>query len=437
MSVRVHLDNPHQFYTNLDFITGKIILNLTSDETISAVVVKLEGESKTILIKPPPEFARGQPLAREDRNRIAMESHKILYKVQTVFPPASSPTVANQQSFTLRAGHHEYPFRFKIPFNNMCGDKDMEKIGVGIGGRLGLIDLPANVPHVHKALPPSLSGFPGQAEIRYYVKVTVQRPQIWKENRRSAVGFKFMPIEPPRPAVSSAEAFARRAHTFKPSTYQPQKKGLFGKTPQPVTTDPFSVLVDARLPSPTILVCRTPLPLRLLVKKQTESTQQIFLRRLEIDLIGTTHVRAQNVVREEQSFFPVLNLHGIAVPIGSPGDQVGTESAVSPSLWDRVPLPPTVTPSFATCNLSRTYHLDLRVTISCGTAGDIHVSPSFDRTWNFTCSQSSTGTNTSNPPPLPCRSLLRYHSSTRTCRPSRRRRRLLCFLPSLPTNPSL
>lgn len=374
MSVRVHLDNPHQFYTNLDFISGKIILNLTTDETISAIVVKLEGESKTILIKPPPDYGRDAPRTRDERNRISMESHKILYKIQSVFPPASSPTVANQQSFTLRAGHHEYPFRFKIPFNNMCGDADMQNIGVGIGGRLGLIDLPANVPHVHKALPPSLSGFPGEAEIRYYVKVTVQRPSIWKENRRSAIGFKFMPIEPPRPPTTQAEAFARRPHTFKPSMYQPQKKGLFGRTPQPVTSNPFSVLVDARLPSPTILVCRTPLPLRLLIKKQTNSPEQIFLRGLEVDLIGITHVRAQQVVRDEQSLFPVLNLHGLAIPVGEPGDPVGTEAVVNSSLWDRVPLPPTVTPSFATCNLSRAYHLDLRVIIGYGSVGNINVS---------------------------------------------------------------
>ena len=90
-------------------------------------------------------------------------------------------------------------------------------------------------------------------------------------------------------------------------------------------------------------------------------------------------MRAQSVVREEHSLFPVLNLHGLAIPIGSPSDPVNTENAVSPSLWDRVPLPPTVTPSFATCNLSRTYHLDLRVIVGYGTVGDIHVSlPNFN-----------------------------------------------------------
>jgi hypothetical protein len=41
--------------------------------------------------------------------------------------------------------------------------------------------------HVKKTLPPSLSGFPGMAEIKYYVKATVVRPQFYKENLR-AVG---------------------------------------------------------------------------------------------------------------------------------------------------------------------------------------------------------------------------------------------------------
>lgn len=39
--------------------------------------------------------------------------------------------------------------------------------------------------HVKKTLPPSLNGLPGEAEIRYFVKVTVQRPAFYKENFRS------------------------------------------------------------------------------------------------------------------------------------------------------------------------------------------------------------------------------------------------------------
>lgn len=39
--------------------------------------------------------------------------------------------------------------------------------------------------HVKKILPPSLGGLPGEAEIQYYVKATVQRPAFYKENFRA------------------------------------------------------------------------------------------------------------------------------------------------------------------------------------------------------------------------------------------------------------
>jgi hypothetical protein len=39
--------------------------------------------------------------------------------------------------------------------------------------------------HVRKTLPPSLSGFPGEADIKYFVKATIIRPQFYKENIRA------------------------------------------------------------------------------------------------------------------------------------------------------------------------------------------------------------------------------------------------------------
>lgn len=228
--------------------------------------------------------------------------------------------------------------------------------------------------HVHKTLPPSLSGFPQEAEIRYYVKVTVQRPSIWKENRRSFTGFKFMPIEPPRPPPSNAEAFARRAHTFKSGLFPNMKKrGMFSKPPKALSSTPPSVLVDARLPSPSILFCRKPIPLRIIVKKQNESPEYLFLVGLQVDLIGKTQVRAQDVVRDELSTFPILALHGLTRPIGDPTEKVGTETLIDDTLWDRIPLPLTVTPSFHTCNLTRTYELDVRVILGYGVPGEIQV----------------------------------------------------------------
>ena len=58
--------------------------------------------------------------------------------------------------------------------------------------------------HVKKILPPSLGGMPGEAEIQYYVKATVQRPAFYKENFR-AVRFVI-----PRPAGFGLPLFDTR-----------------------------------------------------------------------------------------------------------------------------------------------------------------------------------------------------------------------------------
>jgi hypothetical protein len=46
-----------------------------------------------------------------------------------------------------------------------------------------MVDARAPTQHVKATLPPSIY-FPGEAEIRYYLKVTVNRPSLLKENPR-------------------------------------------------------------------------------------------------------------------------------------------------------------------------------------------------------------------------------------------------------------
>ena len=52
-------------------------------------------------------------------------------------------------------------------------------------GQLNVQFAPDVNQHVKKTLPPSLSGFPGEAEIKYYVKATVVRPKFYQENFRT------------------------------------------------------------------------------------------------------------------------------------------------------------------------------------------------------------------------------------------------------------
>ena len=68
-SVRIALDQPrHHVYTNLDNLCGKVILTLESQDTISEIVVKLEGVLKTQL---------PVPTENNQKERQEVDEHKV------------------------------------------------------------------------------------------------------------------------------------------------------------------------------------------------------------------------------------------------------------------------------------------------------------------------------------------------------------------------
>ena len=78
MSIRVQLQDARSLYTNLDFIRGKAILSLTRTEDITAVNVKLEGESKSRLEGETPDpYGFGGMRRRREDFVIETEVHKV------------------------------------------------------------------------------------------------------------------------------------------------------------------------------------------------------------------------------------------------------------------------------------------------------------------------------------------------------------------------
>ncbi|EON67107.1 hypothetical protein W97_06360 [Coniosporium apollinis CBS 100218] len=373
MLVTLSLDAQHT-YTNLDIISGKVFLRVPSNTNVSSIVVKLEGESRTRLIPPSPAGPYN------DRQRPVLEVHKLLYRLQVVFPPPNLQIgpAWQQKSYTLNTGQYEYPFSFKIPFNNACTAINSLGTNAAFSG-LGLEIARNPTSHVKQTLPPTLSGFPGLAEIRYYCKVTVNRPSLFKENPRGFAHFNFLPIEPPRPPRSDGEAYARRQHQFNPDIVTKAKSkqswlgGMFGpnspKEPdlQPSTPrPPPRFMVDARLPNPAILTCNDDIPLRIIIKQLSERTEMLFLQNLQVELIGYTKIRAHEMIRQESNSWIVISLSNMAMPLGTPADTIGTESEINREYWQRRPLPNTVAPTFDTCNISRFYELEVRLGLGYG-----------------------------------------------------------------------
>ncbi|KAI9682934.1 MAG: hypothetical protein M1829_006370 [Trizodia sp. TS-e1964] len=386
MSVRIELDKPHSHFTNLDFIAGTVYLTLNSDEAISSIVVKLEGESKTRLAPPRLVAERG------DRRRHEIEVHKASnpqpkptgsglrcsdcspYLPQTAVIQSRNrlPIESNSRAEHKQCWIHAKAWDTSLPFNNDCARPNSIYNALNFAGvRVDIAREPSR--HVKKTLPPSLSGFPGEAEIRYYVKATVIRPQFYKENHRAQADFKFLPIEPPRPHDTKQEAYARRQHQFTAGLSSfPPKKGLFSSFHAqviPPSGDPPRFVVDARLPNPSILTCNEPIPLRILISKLSDCTDTLFLQMLQIELIGYTNIRAHELNKTEHGSWIIRSLSNLAIPIGDAQLVVGHEVIVDGSrLWEHVPLPNTVAPSFQTCNLSRSYELEVRVGLAYGSS---------------------------------------------------------------------
>ncbi|KAM3449971.1 hypothetical protein MY3296_006499 [Beauveria thailandica] len=391
MSMRITLDNQPEFFTNLDIISGQVLLNLNRPEQIGGIVVKLEGVSNTIL-QPQYPFENGRD-GRDgystSNSAINSESHKILYKVQQVFPDEyHSSTNSPFGSFPLHPGQHQFPFKFKMPINNACSDShamaslaNQSLSGAGMFGARGIRLMDGTkqlyLKHVTRTLPPSLSGVYNDAEIRYYIKVTVQRPGILKENWRFQLGFKFMPIEPPRSPPRGQESFARRpfSFAFRPLSPQGKPKGsLFGikknsfeaEPPANPPPPPQSVELSARLPHPLVLTCNRPVPLRLIAKKLVNNPQQVYLTSIQIDLIGTTVLSAHGQILQKSNRWVIASNPQLEVPLITPTGEVGSEIIVPDEPWSQKPLPNTVAPSFTTCNISRRYEVQILVTLRLG-----------------------------------------------------------------------
>ena len=99
--VRIQLNHNHNSFTNLDEISGQVILSLVTQETVAAITVKLEGESRTRLAGiggPPGGY---DPYAR---NQTQLEVHKAC-----VWNKQAMAIVNCLQYKALVQSHHCFP----------------------------------------------------------------------------------------------------------------------------------------------------------------------------------------------------------------------------------------------------------------------------------------------------------------------------------------
>lgn len=284
----------------------------------------------------------------------------------------------------------------KIPFNTTCHSV-ASKQQLPSFPQYIKAPPPVAAAHIKAPLPPTLTGFPGVASIRYYVKATVNRKEFYKENPRQIHHISFLPIEPPRPPNSGTENYGRRTYQF-PDQNAPGKSsgpslrkvmaGLkFGSRSNTglstssekghLPSESPRIELDARLPDPAILTAGQPIPLRVLIKRLDGGTDPVYLQMLAVELAGHTSLRAGAYTRSETSTWVVSSRANMSQELHFPESKTAAASEKQPvtskprpltlaaTLWS-TPLPASVAPSFRTCNIARNYDLDVRVGLSLG-----------------------------------------------------------------------
>jgi hypothetical protein len=218
-----------------------------------------------------------------------------------------------------------------------------------------------------------------EATIRYFVKVTVNVPSLFRENPRAFSFFNFDPIEPPR-KPAAGEAFARRTHQFKEveePLYRRQSsnsgfsifKSKASSSPDITTSaqttgsDPrFSI--EFRLPNPPILTCGGPIPIRLLLKTITKHAKPLYLQSMTLELVGFTKSRAQEVEKVTHSNWVLVSRNNLGRVLGSESDAAESEQEIAQDLLRHLTVPDNACSEFVTCNIARWYELHLRLGLS-------------------------------------------------------------------------
>lgn len=274
----------------------------------------------------------------------------------------------------------------RIPVNNACRpfDSVFSKLSLEQGGVLYAKDAEH---HTKNTLPPSLHSLPGGVNgeggnIRYYIKVTVNRPKFYLTNIRKEAAFAFLPIDPPR-QVAQGEIFARREHLLRfPVVTQsmPKKKGFWGgkskKSDIPPPSFPVEeprFTIEARLPSPPVLVPKEPLGLRIIMVKLAPFKTPVVLKQIQLRLFMTTIITAQKYSKKVALTIPLFNTStdwrlGMPIPyIFGPTDAPpGVPLEADKRIWEGWTLPENICPSFRTCNITRSYQLEITLGVSLG-----------------------------------------------------------------------
>ncbi|RDW59308.1 uncharacterized protein DSM5745_11003 [Aspergillus mulundensis] len=353
MEIRVHLCREPPVYTAADEVSGHVILTTETQADISAVSVKLAGVATTGLLS-------GKLL----------ETHQIVNIREQLFPPSNCASAFSSRSATVPAGRHVFPFSIKFPQATQCsktpfqGNEQRSSTGAS-----------RKTHHLLRKLPPSTGNSSSPEEIRYVVEASVRQDGIIRTTKKATRDIHFQLT-----SILVPPLHAQVIHT------QTQRITCSAGANSTFLSPPITCEVQAKLLNGPFLVTGQPIPLSVdVLNMNLESSTgtdprqahvpvpiPITLHDFQTMLIETTETRARGAVDSQTRFWVVQTMANLRHPFvaaagnGGAGWNGASALMLDRSLWAQYCISSSLTPTFETCNISRSYKLEVRLGIGFG-----------------------------------------------------------------------
>ncbi|KAL3468256.1 hypothetical protein BJX64DRAFT_282440 [Aspergillus heterothallicus] len=334
MEVRISLDRPHAVYTNKDEITGHVILRNETQVDITTITISLSGSATS----------------RFDAGRQA-ETHQLFKTSEQLFPPKEFTSSLNSRAITVSPGQHTFPFSFRFPHASEC-------YKAGLTNRAeSRQSATRRAHHLLRSLPPSTGDTTTVEEVKYLIETTLQQDGLIRGTHRVSREIYFH-------CLSTMHLPLRGITDRRSVICQPELSALISPQSQESISE-----VEVTLLNGPFLVLKRPIPLNVEITKLpgAANTQNISLHDFQSMLIETTEVRvrgARESVTRSWIIQTMANL-GQTLTLGY-DDMAQPVLRVYESLWSQHIVPTFLTPTFETCNVSRSYKLEVRLGIRFG-----------------------------------------------------------------------
>ncbi|KAL4917871.1 hypothetical protein BDW62DRAFT_182986 [Aspergillus aurantiobrunneus] len=328
MDIRIRLFREPPVFFNTGTVSGHVVFASETQIDIGTVAITLSGLTTSRLYS----------------GRL-VESHQLFKISKQLFPLSKCASSSTSRNAALRPGEHAFPFSIQFPHATQC-----YKTTTG-----------RNSHHLMRKLPPSTGDKSSPEEIKYVLEATVHQDGL---TRKATRGVHFHPI--------STIALPPQGQHVQTKTMRITYRADSSEFLSP----PSTCEVAAKLLNGPFLFLGQPIPLALEITNTTQTNSDIYLHGFQSRLFETTEVRIRGAAESLTRSCPVqtmVNLRQLFVP-ELRNDKRSDELVVSlrNKLWNQYCVPLFLTPTFETCNISRSYKLEIRLRIGFG-GNDIRI----------------------------------------------------------------